>query len=146
MFRPPPPTPNKQRPTRYWSTQFKASVDSISKQDLKLQEAIYEISCGEEDLAEDIQLVQKTYADSLLSLKILTPSEVQLVFGKLKTLLPMHVELYRALRNHRCPNTGVSQKIGKTMLTWVNTLRDPYIDYCAQLIKVIGNGSEILSF
>ena len=55
---------------------FASSTASLRKQELKHQEAIYEIACGEEDLAEDLQLVQKTYADSLLSLKILTPAEV----------------------------------------------------------------------
>ena len=95
---------------------FASSTASLRKQELKHQEAIYEIACGEEDLAEDLQLVQKTYADSLLSLKILTPSEVQLVFGKLQTLLPLHVELYRALRALRCPRTGVSRNIGKVLV------------------------------
>ncbi len=40
-------------------------------------QAIYEVSCGEEDLVEDMQLVQKTYADSLLRLNILTAEEVR---------------------------------------------------------------------
>lgn len=40
------------------------------------------MTCGEEDLVDDLILVQKTYADSLLQLNILTPSEVSLIlFG-----------------------------------------------------------------
>ena len=41
-----------------------------------LFKAIYEIYCGEEDLVEDMQLVLKTYGDSLQNLKILTEAEV----------------------------------------------------------------------
>ena len=43
-------TPNKQRPTRYWSEQYKESCAKLSKQEIRLQEALYEISIGEEDL------------------------------------------------------------------------------------------------
>ena len=49
----------------------------LSKDEVKLQEAIYEIACGEEDLVEDMQLVQKTYAESLLQLNILSADEVR---------------------------------------------------------------------
>ena len=41
-----------------------------------MQEAIFEISCGEEDLVEDMGLVKKIYADSLQNLNILTHEEV----------------------------------------------------------------------
>ena len=77
ISRPPQPTPNKQRPTRYWSEQFAHHRAQLSTTEVKLQEAIYEIACGEEDLVEDMQLVQKTYAESLLQLNILSADEVR---------------------------------------------------------------------
>ncbi len=43
-LRPPQPTPNKQRPTRYWSEQFSASCASLSKQQIKLQEVRQRVS------------------------------------------------------------------------------------------------------
>ena len=81
IFRPPQPTPNKQRPTRYWSEQYSHQCSLLSKDEVKLQEAIYEIACGEEDLVEDMQLVQKTYAESLLQLNILSADEVRVSFS-----------------------------------------------------------------
>lgn len=54
----------------------------------------------------------------------------------MRTLLPMHIELYRALRALRDPETGVSANIGKTILPWVNSLKEPYVAYCANLIDV----------
>ena len=46
-------TPNKQRPTRYWSEQYKESCAKLSKQEIRLQEALHEISTGKEDLDSD---------------------------------------------------------------------------------------------
>ena len=56
--------------------QFADSCDKLKKQEIKMQEAIFEISCGEEDLVEDMGLVKKIYADSLQNLNILTHEEV----------------------------------------------------------------------
>ena len=47
-------------------------------QEIKLQEAIFELFNGEEDLVEDLKLVRKTYADSLIHLNILKPEEEKL--------------------------------------------------------------------
>ena len=52
-------TPNKQRPTRYWSEQYKESCAKLSKQEIRLQEALYEISTGEEDLVSDLSQLQE---------------------------------------------------------------------------------------
>jgi hypothetical protein len=47
-------------------------------QEIKLQEAIFELYNGEEDLVDDLKLVRKTYADSLIHLNILKPDEEKL--------------------------------------------------------------------
>ena len=47
-------------------------VHKLTKQEVKLQEAVFEIFNGEEDLVGDLKLVQKTYADSLIHLNILS--------------------------------------------------------------------------
>ena len=124
------------RPTRFWSEAFKQSASALTPKEIKLQEAIYEIACGEEDLVEDMQLVQKIYADSLLRLNILTKSEVEMVFGNLRALSPVHVELYRAMRTVRCTNTGISKTVGQILNQWVGKLHQPYVTYCSNLIKV----------
>ena len=38
IFRPPQPTPNKQRPTRYWSSAHQDSCAALTKQQIKMQE------------------------------------------------------------------------------------------------------------
>ena len=58
-----------------------------------------------------------------------------MVFGGIKTLSPLHIELYRGLRALRSPTTGVSKPIGKLVAQWVGTLREPYVEYCATLTK-----------
>lgn len=50
----------------------------IHLQEIELQEAIFELYNGEEDLVEDLRLVRKTYADSLIHLNILKPEEEKL--------------------------------------------------------------------
>ena len=89
-YKAPGPTPSKSRPTRYWSDVYKAVLDKLSPQEVKLQEAVFEIFNGEDDLVEDLKLIRKTYADSLIHLNILSPDEEQLVFGYMSALLPLH--------------------------------------------------------
>lgn len=135
-YKKPQPTTNKQRPTRYWSSDFPETCARLEKQEIRLQEAIHEMTCGEEDLVDDLILVQKTYADSLLQLNILTPSEVEMVFGSIRKLTPIHRDLHKFLESARSPKTGIYRSVGQFLLHWTGTLRLPYIEYCATLIKV----------
>ena len=77
--RKPVPTPNKQRPTKFWSDHYTESCSKITRQEIKLQEAIYELSTGEEDLVQDLSLIRKTYAESLVRFRILQQPEADLV-------------------------------------------------------------------
>ncbi|TRY71154.1 hypothetical protein TCAL_09287 [Tigriopus californicus] len=135
-YKKPQPTTNKQRPTRYWSSDFPETCARLDKQEIRLQEAIHEMTCGEEDLVDDLILVQKTYADSLLQLNILTPSEVEMVFGNIRKLTPIHRDLHKFLESARSPSTGIYRSVGQFLLHWTGTVRLPYIDYCSTLIKV----------
>ena len=60
-----------------------------------MQEAIYEIYNGEKDLIEDLNLVRRTYADSMVHLNIIKPEEEILVFGHLSALTPLHKNLHQ---------------------------------------------------
>ena len=53
----PGPTPSKSRPNRYWSEVYSLVMHKLTKQEVKLQEAVFEIFNGEEDLVEDLKLV-----------------------------------------------------------------------------------------
>ena len=50
----------------------------MSPQEVKLQEAIYELVCGEEDLVKDLMMIQKNYADPMVQLHIMSSAEVSL--------------------------------------------------------------------
>jgi len=131
-YRPPVPTPGKNRPTRFWSQVYVDSCHKLSRQEIKLQEAIFEIYNGEEDLVEDLKLVRKTYADSLIHLNILTPDEESLVFGHLNQLVPLHTALHAGLKKIQSKD-GIWVEIGDVVAAWVNTLLEPYVAYCSNM-------------
>ena len=134
-IRKPGPTPTKQRSTKYWSERYPETCTQISRQEIKLQEAIFELSTGEEDLVQDMNLLRKTYAESLVRFKILNQAEADLIFGKLYPIIPLHNALSCALTSLRDRETGLTKPLGKVTLHWVDTLRDSYVDYCGNLIQ-----------
>ena len=104
----PQPTPSKQRPTKYWSEQYPETCGKITRQEIKLQEAIFELSHGEEDLVQDMNLLRKTYAESMVTFKILSQAEADLVFGKLYPIIPLHNSLCCALASLRYRRLSIS--------------------------------------
>jgi len=133
-YRVPGPTPSKSRPTRYWSEVYSSVVHKLTKQEVKLQEAVFEIFNGEEDLVEDLKLVRKTYADSLIHLNILSPSEEQLVFGHMSALAPLHQQFHVNLSRAQCKD-GFWFEIGPAVEKWIRTVQTPYVNYCSNLIQ-----------
>lgn len=133
-YRVPGPTPTKSRPTRYWSTVYAEQCHKLSQKEIKLQEAVFELYNGEEDLVQDLKLVRKTYADSLVHLNILNLEEEKLVFGQLKELIPLHEALHLGLKRAQCRD-GFWFEIGGVVTSWVRTLEQPYIRYCYNLIQ-----------
>jgi len=133
-YKAPGPTPSKLRPTRYWSEVYSSVVHKLTKQELKLQEAVFEIYNGEDDLVEDLKLIRKTYADSLIHLNILKPDEEKLVFGYMSALAPIHQQFHANLTRAQCKD-GFWFEIGPAVDKWIKTLQTPYVDYCSNLIQ-----------
>eukprot|EP00088_Acartia_fossae_P003104 TRINITY_DN11289_c0_g1_i1.p1 TRINITY_DN11289_c0_g1~~TRINITY_DN11289_c0_g1_i1.p1 ORF type:complete len:782 (+),score=224.45 TRINITY_DN11289_c0_g1_i1:47-2392(+) len=133
-YKVPAPTPTKSRPTRYWSTVYKDQCHKLSSKEIKLQEAIYEIYNGEEDLIDDLTLVRRTYADSMIHLNLLKPEEEKLVFGHLSALTPLHKTLHQGLKKVQCRD-GFWFEIGTTVVNWAKTLDRPYVTYCSNLLQ-----------
>jgi len=133
-YKAPGPTPSKSRPTRYWSDVYKSVLGKLSSQEVKLQEAVFEIFNGEDDLVEDLKLIRKTYADSLIHLNILSPEEEQLVFGYMSALLPLHQAFHANLSRHQCKD-GFWFEIGPAVDKWIKTIETPYVNYCSNLIE-----------
>ena len=133
-YKAPGPTPSKARPTRYWSEVYSKVVHKLSPQEIKLQEAVFEIFNGEDDLVEDLKLIRKTYADSLIHLNILSPAEENLVFGYMSALLPLHQSFHSNLCRHQCKD-GFWFEIGPAVDKWVRTIETAYVNYCSNLIE-----------
>jgi len=109
-------------------------VDCWTPQQIKRQEAIYELYCGETDLVEDINLLQEVYFNPLTELKLLRGEDLSTIFGTIRSLLPLHQDLVRSLEAVRAENGSIDQ-VGEILLKWIPTLR-PYIDYCAKQLEI----------
>jgi hypothetical protein len=110
-------------------------VHKLSQQELKLQEAVFEMFNGEDDLVEDLKLVRKTYADSMIHLNILRPEEERLVFGHMAALAPVHQQFHAALKRAQCKD-GFWFSIGPAIEKWIRTVETPYVNYCSNLLGV----------
>ena len=62
--------------------------------------------------------------------------QADIVFGKLRGIIPLHADLHSALIRLRCPTTGISSQIGQVLFKWVERVQEPYVEYCASLIRV----------
>lgn len=137
-YMPPNPSPTKRRTQQTWvdsfaSDQGGASFPALSKTDIKRQEAIYELYKGEQDMAEDLITVTKMYRDSLVTLRLLAPAEVGILFGNIDSLIPLHQDLVARLQCQR-KTDGTTQNVGKQIYEWSLGLR-VYVKYCANQIK-----------
>nr|XP_020019951.1 rho guanine nucleotide exchange factor 3-like [Castor canadensis] len=90
----------------------------LTSKEIKRQEAIFELSQGEEDLIEDLKLAKKAYHDPMLKLSIMTEQELNQIFGTLDSLIPLHEELLSQLRDVRKPD-GSTEHVGPILVGWV---------------------------
>ncbi|MBN3322555.1 ARHG3 factor, partial [Atractosteus spatula] len=98
--RPLPPAPLRHRqkaaslPRRRNSQLWSETVESISEElpakEIKRQEVIFELTQGEKQLIEDLNLAKKAYYEPMLKLDIMTESELGQIFGTLDSLIPLH--------------------------------------------------------
>lgn len=107
--------------------------NSISKIEIKKQEAIYELFCGENILLNDLQILKEYYYQPLQSTDIFTQSELRTVFGDIDMLIHIHCKLRDDLIEIR-NSSGITDNIGSTMIDWLPILTQPYIDRCRSQI------------
>ncbi|KAM4651256.1 rho guanine nucleotide exchange factor 3 isoform 2-T2 [Discoglossus pictus] len=128
----PPPT-TKRRDSKLWSETFDVCVNQVlTSKELKRQEAIFELSQGEEDLIEDLKLAKKAYHDPMLKLSIMTEQELNQIFGTLDSLIPLHEDLLRRLRGVRKPD-GSTEHVGHILVGWLPCLNS-YDSYCSNQV------------
>ncbi|KAJ6668329.1 hypothetical protein lerEdw1_015706 [Lerista edwardsae] len=113
------PANTKRRDSKLWSETFDVCVNQmLTSKEIKRQEAIFELSQGEEDLIEDLKLANKAYHDPMLKLSIMTEQELNQIFGTLDSLIPLHEELIRQLKEVRKPD-GSTDSVGHILVGWV---------------------------
>ncbi|KAL4226174.1 Rho guanine nucleotide exchange factor 3 [Mactra antiquata] len=134
-YKAPPPSPGRCRLSRTWSDMMNedgSMISSLSHQDIKLQEAIYELYQGELDLLQDLNTVKNTYKDSMQKLHLMTDGELEQIFGPIDDLMPIHEDLVNRMKNQRLPD-GTTQEIGVQLKEWIPSLKI-YVSFCANQV------------
>ncbi|XP_041080521.1 rho guanine nucleotide exchange factor 3-like isoform X2 [Polyodon spathula] len=128
-----PPAITKRRDSKLWSETFDVRVNQmLSAKEIKRQEAIFELSQGEQDLIEDLKLAKKAYHDPMLKLSIMTEQELNQIFGTLDSLIPLHEDLLSRLREARKPD-GSTEHVGHILVGWLPCLNS-YVRYCSNQV------------
>ncbi|KFU83778.1 Rho guanine nucleotide exchange factor 3 [Chaetura pelagica] len=128
-----PPANTKRRDSKLWSETFDVCVSHmLTSKEIKRQEAIFELSQGEEDLIEDLKLAKKAYHDPMLKLSIMTEQELNQIFGTLDSLIPLHEDLLRRLQEVRKPD-GSTEHVGHILVGWLPCLNS-YDSYCSNQV------------
>ncbi|KAM6170688.1 rho guanine nucleotide exchange factor 3 isoform 3-T3 [Rhynchocyon petersi] len=123
----------KRRDSKLWSETFDVCVNQmLTSKEIKRQEAIFELSQGEEDLIEDLKLAKKAYHDPMLKLSIMTEQELNQIFGTLDSLIPLHEALLSQLRDIRKPD-GSTEHVGPILVGWLPCLSS-YDSYCSNQV------------
>ncbi|NXO46005.1 ARHG8 protein, partial [Locustella ochotensis] len=124
------PTPPKRRNSVLWSETLDTNTkESLSSKEIKRQEAIYEMSRGEQDLIEDLKLARKAYHDPMLKLSIMSEEELTHIFGDLDSYIPLHEDLLASLGEATKPD-GTVEQIGPILVKWLPQLH-AYKGYCS---------------
>ncbi|XP_040501398.1 neuroepithelial cell-transforming gene 1 protein isoform X1 [Ursus maritimus] len=124
------PTPAKRRSSVLWSEMLDVSMkESLTTKEIKRQEAIYEMSRGEQDLIEDLKLARKAYHDPMLKLSIMSEEELTHIFGDLDAYIPLHEDLLARIGEATKPG-GTVEQIGHILVNWLPGL-NAYRGYCS---------------
>uniref|UniRef100_A0A8C7RRI9 DH domain-containing protein n=1 Tax=Oncorhynchus mykiss TaxID=8022 RepID=A0A8C7RRI9_ONCMY len=127
------PTPPKRRNSTLWSETLDVhQKGTFSTKEIKRQEAIFELTRGEQDLIEDLQLARKAYHDPMLKLSIMSEEELSHIFGDLDAYIPLHEDLLAQLATATGPDGTVGQ-IGQIVVSWLPGL-NAYRDYCSNQV------------
>ncbi|XP_004691276.1 PREDICTED: neuroepithelial cell-transforming gene 1 protein isoform X2 [Condylura cristata] len=124
------PMPTKRRSSVLWSEKLDINMkESLTTNEIKRQEAIYELTRGEQDLIEDLKLARKAYHDPMLKLSIMSEEELAHIFGDLDAYIPLHEDLLARIGQATKPSRAVEQ-IGHILVNWLPGL-NAYKGYCS---------------
>lgn len=122
--------PAKRRSSTLWSETLDGSMkQSLTSREIRRQEAIYEMSRGEQDLIEDLKLARKAYHDPMLKLSIMSEEELTHIFGDLDAYIPLHEDLLKRIGKATKPG-GTVEHVGHILVNWLPGL-NAYKGYCS---------------
>ncbi|KAI4493836.1 hypothetical protein M0804_002012 [Polistes exclamans] len=102
---------------------------TLGQREVKRQEAIYELCCGENLLIDELTILHDHYYAPLVSSNIFTLQEIRTLFSDLTRIIEIHRNLRNELINLRdC--SGFTDNIGATILNWIPKLTEPYLERC----------------
>lgn len=91
----------------------------LTRSEVKRQEAIYELYCGENVLLDDLYVLRDFYYEPMLSADICTSDELFTLFGDITSLIQVHSTLRDDLLKLR-DISGFTKNVGPTILKWVS--------------------------
>ena len=102
---------------------------SLSRKEVKRQEAIYELYCGENVLINDLCVLKDFYYEPLIPTGIFNSDELLTLFGGVTHLIEIHSSLRDELVDLR-DQYGFTDIVAPTVLNWIPKLRKPYLERC----------------
>lgn len=101
----------------------------LSRKEVKRQEAIYELYCGENVLINDLCVLKDYYYEPLIPTGIFSSDELLTLFSSVTHLIEIHSKLRDELIDLR-DQYGFTDTVGPTILNWTPTLTKPYMERC----------------
>lgn len=92
---------------------------ALSRKEVKRQEAIYELYCGENVLINDLCILKDFYYEPLMPTGIFNSDELLTLFGGITHLIEIHSRLRDELVDLR-DQCGFTDIVGPTILNWVS--------------------------
>ncbi|KYN30902.1 Rho guanine nucleotide exchange factor 3 [Trachymyrmex septentrionalis] len=105
----------------------------LSRSEIRRQEAIYELYCGENVLLNELYMLRNYYYEPMSATEIFTSEELSTLFGDLINLIEIHSNLRDELFKLR-DRYGFTKTVGPTLLNWLSTLKKPYLERCRTLV------------
>ncbi|XP_071570820.1 rho guanine nucleotide exchange factor 3 isoform X1 [Temnothorax nylanderi] len=105
----------------------------LSRSDIRRQEAIYELYCGENVLLNELYMLRDFYYEPMSTTEIFNSEELSTLFGDLINLIEIHSNLRDELFKLR-DRYGFTNAVGPTLLNWLSTLKKPYLERCRTLV------------
>ncbi|XP_064415012.1 rho guanine nucleotide exchange factor 3 [Latimeria chalumnae] len=118
--------------SKLWSETFDAFSEELSSKEIKRQEVIFELTQGEQQLINDLNLAKKAYYEPMLKLEIMSEKELSQIFGTLDSLIPLHQDLVSRLQQVRRED-GTVDEVGPTFVDWLPCLYS-YNTYCCNQV------------